>query len=49
VEDELADAVLNYFEPVFIGVRARNGRRRELKREIDLTEKYLLHAPHSRR
>ena len=29
MEDELPDAILNNFEPLFIGVRARNGRRRE--------------------
>jgi hypothetical protein len=33
MDDELPDAILNYFEPVFIGVRPRNERKKELKRE----------------
>jgi hypothetical protein len=32
MDDELPDAILNYFEPVFIGVRPRNERKKELKR-----------------
>jgi len=40
MEDELADASLNYLEPVSIGLRARNGRRK-LKRGMDLTKKDL--------
>jgi len=44
IEDELPDVIVNYFKPVFINVRARNGRRRELKREIDLTKKDLIHS-----
>ena len=29
IGDELPDAILNSFEPVFIGVQARNGKGRE--------------------
>ena len=29
MDDELPDAILNYFEPIFIGVRTRNGKRGE--------------------
>ena len=44
MEDELPDAILTYFEPVCIGVRARNGRRVELKRALDLTKKDPVHS-----
>ena len=38
IEDQLSDAILNYFESVFISLRARNGRRRELLHSICSTQ-----------
>jgi len=34
MEDELTDAILNYFEPVFIGVRTQNRSRMEPRFQI---------------
>ena len=44
MEDELPDVILNYFQPVCIGVRALTGRRGELRKELDLTKKDLVHS-----